>query len=340
MDKKGASSAGRVAVVAGLTVPRRAATAARRLTLGLSWAALAAYLWSAGDVLLVGPAAGVPPALRWAALAAVLLATAANWLLESAKWRVAMRPFCAMTLSRAVRGVVYGFPFAAVFPNRMGGYLGRMWVVPPRARLRGAVATALGNAAQLFSTLFFGVVALALWARGRGFPFVFRGALALWAAVLSAAFVALAAVWVFRGGGRWPRRLRRAARGLARAWRGRDLAAVAGLAAARYWVFVLQMWLLAVAFGLDIAPLAVFAGLGSMYLALALMPVLALVEPAARGALSALFLSPCPAADASVVAASVALWVANVGLPALVGGVALNLPGRRPAPEPGGNPPR
>jgi hypothetical protein len=90
----------------------------------------------------------------------VVLLMFANWIFEAAKWQYLTRQLSPITLWKAIEGVFCGLSFAIFTPNRIGEYGGRVMFLPPRKRIHGVFAMAVGSFGQLVITNVLGAGAL------------------------------------------------------------------------------------------------------------------------------------------------------------------------------------
>ncbi|GGH09280.1 lysylphosphatidylglycerol synthase domain-containing protein [Mucilaginibacter phyllosphaerae] len=127
-------------------------------------------------------------------LSAVVLLMVANWFLESLKWQYLAKKLTRVSVWEAVEAVFCGLTWAIFTPNRIGEYGGRVMFLPPRKRIHGVFAMAVGAFAQNVITNLVGILA-SLW-----FLYYFLN-LSIWLylgiAVLSLAFLTLFLVFYF-----------------------------------------------------------------------------------------------------------------------------------------------
>jgi hypothetical protein len=86
----------------------------------------------------------------------------ANWLVECLKWQHLTRRLAPISLWKAIEGVFCGLTWAVFTPNRIGEYGGRVMFLPPRKRIHGVFAMAVGSFGQNVITNVLGAGAL-LW---------------------------------------------------------------------------------------------------------------------------------------------------------------------------------
>jgi hypothetical protein len=258
-------------------------------------------------------------------LAGVLVLMLANWSVEVLKWRLLMRPVQSLSFGRAFTATLAGTTVGLITPNRVGEFAGRVLFLDPEHRVEGGFATLLGSIAQFVSTLLMG--GLAMLAGGAAVHGLaaspLLGAVVMWSAFL----IGCAAVALYFSPatfGRlllaipWLRRFERHARVLDTIDRG-TLRNVLVLSLARYAVFTLQFALLAHALA-GTGLVSALRTVPVVFLVTTLVPTTALTELGVRSSVAATFI---PGDEAAIVAASALLWVVNLVVPALAGGVAL-----------------
>ncbi|WP_345949855.1 MULTISPECIES: lysylphosphatidylglycerol synthase domain-containing protein [unclassified Mucilaginibacter] len=92
----------------------------------------------------------------------VVLLMLVNWLLEAMKWRYLTAKWSPITLWQSIESVFCGLTWAIFTPNRLGEYGGRVMFLPPRRRLHGVFAMAVGSFGQNVVTSVMGASSL-LW---------------------------------------------------------------------------------------------------------------------------------------------------------------------------------
>ena len=71
-----------------------------------------------------------------------------NWILEAAKWKYLAQPLAPISLWQCIEAVFCGLTWAVFTPNRIGEYGGRVMFLPPRRRIHGVFAMAVGAFGQ------------------------------------------------------------------------------------------------------------------------------------------------------------------------------------------------
>ena len=263
-------------------------------------------------------------ARAWLYLSVAALLLPANLLLEALKFSDLLRATDAANanIRLALRRVLAGIAVGIFTPNRVGEYLGRLLEARPGERGALVAATFIGGLAQWLPLLLGGLLAGWFWAARLAQPPSFLPAL-LWAASVAVlgfgvSYLALPRVITLLARVPWlARRLRDLDGGtdVRLATRLRVLA----YAALRYGVYLAQISLVFVALGLDVGWGATVAGTALMLLAQTFLPLPAVAQSLARTELGMLIWAAAAPNPLALGAASLFVFVLNLGLPALVG---------------------
>ena len=267
----------------------------------------------------------------------VVLLLPVNLLLESLKWQYLMQKLERVTMTGAFKAILTGISVSIFLPNRVGDYLGRVFILKKADRLQATLATILGSMAQLLTTILFGLTAVAFFLPRWISP---DSSLNRWAFVglLFSIFV-VSAVMVFAFlnfrifsvllksiSGRAYKKIAHYAEVFS--WYSvKELFYVLLISLIRYLVFSLQFFLLLKIFQIHIGYLHAMMVIGFIYLLMSIIPTIALSEIGVRGSVSlyafGLFFGTTTTLpeglSRSIVAASSALWLINLALPALSG---------------------
>lgn len=258
-------------------------------------------------------------------LAAVLLIFL-NWGLEALKWRLLVATVHPVSFITAYKAVLSGVAFSMALPNRVGEYIGRMMYQPEGGRLKTISLSMVGGVAQLLCTLFWGVLSLlilkskllaaypqlTIW-----YQFVFYGLLLVLFFLSLFYFKVSSVVFFFSG------------------WLGNHhylylveslqkfnvffLFRLAILSSLRYGVFVLQYIAIFYLFQVDVAAFTIMPVMGLVFLALAVIPSIALLEVGLRGQISLQLMGLFSMNSLGIGLTSVTIWFLNLVVPALIG---------------------
>jgi len=260
-----------------------------------------------------------------------------NQYLEIVKWKYLIDKLEKVSIWTATKAVLTGISVSMFMPNRMGDYLGRVFVLKHANRLQATLITLLGSMAQLLITLVYGFLAVLFfypWYYDMGEElnvWVYSGLVLF---ILVTTIVLVFAYLNFAGfsdilkriSGRFYNRIKKYSEVFS--WYTvKNLLLVLLLSALRYVVFSFQFYLLLKVFDIPVNYYAAIILIGLVYLLMTLIPTIALSELGVRGSVSlfvfSLYLQPLEMwsddTGFGVVTAASVLWLMNLALPALFG---------------------
>ena len=249
----------------------------------------------------------------------VILLMGMNWLAEAYKWKILMAPVERVSLLRSFKAVIAGVAFGMGTPNRIGEFGGRAFYMSEGKRGSALSLTVIGSLGQLLITLFFGSIGI----------FIIQLEFPGWSAGASVCIVITTLLFFclyFRL--EWIVRIAKACRlpeKFIRPWsviktvNVTILLRVLALSVIRYIIFLAQYILL-----LELAEVSVgwwngFWLISILYLILALVPTMALLELGVRGKAGIWLFQTVSANTVGIYAASIGIWMINLALPALIG---------------------
>lgn len=265
----------------------------------------------------------------------VVLLLPVNLLLESRKWQFLMQKLEKVSMMGAFKAVLAGISVSVFLPNRVGDYLGRVFILKKADRLQATLATILGSMAQLLTTVLFGLLSAAFfldhWINQDNSlnRWIFAGLLfsiVMVSAILVFAFLnfSVFSVLLKKTSGRAYKKIAHYAEVFS--WySARELFYVLWISVLRYLIFSMQFFLLLRIFQIHIGYLHAMMVIGFIYLLMSIIPTIALSEIGVRGSVSIyafglFFGTTIPGALAGqIVTASSALWLLNLALPSLSG---------------------
>ena len=221
-------------------------------------------------------------------LVIVLMLLPINQFLEIIKWKFLIDKLETVSYWNATKAVLTGISVSMFMPNRVGDYLGRVFVLKKADRLQAVLATIIGSIAQLITTILFGCAAVLLvfprfYDMGEQLNIWFY--LGLIFAVVMMLFTLVFAFLNFasfsdtikRISGRGYRRIAKYARVFS-LYSISDLLKVLLISILRYLVFSLQFYLLLRAFQVAIPYPVAMVLIGLVYLFMTVIPTIALTE--------------------------------------------------------------
>jgi hypothetical protein len=263
---------------------------------------------------------------NWLWFAVAFLLVPLNWLAETRKWHQIVRQYEPMSTRRALLAVWIGVCFSLFTPNRVGEYGGRILLVRPENRWKAVIANIVGNYGQLLVLLtaglwganyflnrfwvddstWFGPIG---WLIGLGLVVLYFFYFNLGILVPLARRIVL------------PRRLQFLWKEVQvlQHFNRQELGSILVWAVVRYIVYATQYFLLLRFFGINPDFTAGYAGIAAIFLVQTSLPLPPLAGLVARGNLAVQVWSLFGANEISSLAATFALWIINLILPALIG---------------------
>jgi len=260
-----------------------------------------------------------------------------NQLLEAFKWQYLMKKLEEVSLWTSTKAVLTGISVSMFMPNRVGDYFGRIFVLRKANRIQAVLATIIGSMAQLLTTILYGCLAVVFffpwyWNLGNRLNLWFYLGLVLMILVLLFMLIfaylnfASFSVIIKRVSGRFYEKIKKYSEVFA-LYEARNLLLILLISTLRYIVFSFQFYLLLKAFNVPVNYYSAIVLIGLIYLAMTIIPTIALTELGVRGSVSlfvfGLYLNPTGLwtenAGVGVVSATSVLWLINLAIPALLG---------------------
>lgn len=249
-----------------------------------------------------------------------------NWGLEAWKWKLLVSTVRPVKFLSAYKAVLSGVSFSVTLPNRVGEYIGRMLYQPEGSRLKTISLAVVGGIAQLLVTLVCGIVGLVsmkkelltaysqvvIWYQFLLYGLVFIALLLLLIYFKVGAVVALFSRWLTHH--RWLYLV-----DALQKFNASFLSKILFLSSLRYVVFLLQYAAMFYLFRVNISPGVVVSVMSVVFLALAVIPSIALMEVGLRGEVSLRLVGLFSANRLGIGLTTVTIWFINLIVPALIG---------------------
>jgi hypothetical protein len=261
-----------------------------------------------------------------------------NWGIEARKWQLVLRPVGGMAFRDAFRAIFTGTTMASFTPNRIGEYLGRMLYVKEGSRMASISLTIVSSIAQLLITGIVGlggvlylIHSLHHQAPPAPHPFAQSGIrLELWLRALLGLDVLLVitlTIIYFRlswlvalleripGSGKYLQYIK-----VLQNLDVKALLRILFLSFGRYIVFIVQYGLVFPLFGVVLGTGQLWSGVSVVFLVMAVIPTFTfLTELGLRWEASIQLLEIYSPNAVGIFAASFAIWLINLIVPALIG---------------------
>jgi hypothetical protein len=251
-----------------------------------------------------------------------------NWGIEAKKWQHSVASIHRLPFIQAFKAILSGVSFSVTMPNRIGEYFGRIAYMPEGNRLKTISATLVGSIGQLYVTVICGTI---------GFIFLrneliehhivsdifYRFALTIFLlAILFLTVIYFRISFIEKLFERWIKN--KSYLYLIESLRSFNvqlLFRLLLLSFLRYLVFLIQYYLLFSLFDVELPVVIIWSVVSVLFLILAVVPSIALIEIGLRGEVSLQLMGMFTANTLGVSLASVSIWFINLVLPAIVGSI-------------------
>lgn len=267
-----------------------------------------------------------------------LLLMPVNWLIESIKWKFLVKKIENVPLWDAIQAVFAGTAISIFTPNRIGDYLGRIFILKKGDRLDGTVATITGNLSQLLVTLVMGSVSFIYFLNLINEHYLTWSPLMIFILKAFIIIVIVILIFAFFSFPQIEYRINKNFEiykypflrhlNLLAEFKSSDLIKVLFLSLLRFLVYSFQFYLLFKAFQINMnfgeGMLIVFL----VFLGITIVPSIAVAELGVRGIIVLFIFNilwnndlKLETFEVSMISATSLLWFINIALPALIGGL-------------------
>jgi hypothetical protein len=261
-------------------------------------------------------------------LVAIILLMFVNWSLETRKWQVLLRHLHKISFWQAFKAILSGLAFALNTPNRIGEYGGRVLFIPEGKRVRAVSLTLAGSFSQVLVTLLLGSFGLFVLS-GRIIASAEFSSLQIWITALQVLIIFITLIgfiiyfklsWLVRVIEKIPG-IQSYTRHIAvlEDMHVRVLLQVLLLSLLRYFVFIIQYNLMLQMMQVEMGWWNGFWTVSVLFLLLATLPTIALLELGLRWEYSIMLFGLFSANLLGIYAAATGIWLINLVLPALAG---------------------
>jgi hypothetical protein len=267
----------------------------------------------------------------WKAVLVVILMIA-NWSCEALKWRVLIGHIQRISFLTAFKAILSGLSVSVAMntPNGSGEYFGRILYIKKGNRIRAITLTFVGSISQLIVTMSLGTLGLFLL-RDK-FSSATNNNIHLSLSIINSIIFSSIAITISLMGIyfelSWLVRLLEKISLISKysffiqkleEFRRKELLKVLLISALRYCVFVVQYLLLLQLFNVGINLVTAFWLITIMFLALAIVPTIALAELGVRGKISIFLFGAFSTNTLGILFTASAIWLINLVVPALAG---------------------
>ncbi len=267
----------------------------------------------------------------------LILLMVVNWSLEAIKWRFLISKFEKISFLTSMQAVFSGLTVSIFTPNRIGEYFGRVFILKQINPLKGILITILGSMAQLVVYLLSGLFCFVYFLdhyvgapaffgnyfSGIAYLSVIGFALIITGLFMNVSFITGIANRILSR--KW-RKLRHYLKTFS-LFSKRELLIVLLISALRYCVFTFQYYFLLKYFGIDLPAFQLIIAIAVIFFIMTAIPTFALAELGIRSTVAVWVIGTmlkvngqdASSATIAIITSASALWVINLGIPALIG---------------------
>lgn len=253
----------------------------------------------------------------------VFLLMILNWFTEAFKWKYLIATEENISSGLSFYAVLVGAALSFFTPNRVGEFAGRVLVLRPENRIRGALATIVGSISQLIITLLCGLAALPMVVTIVKSVSVWEYVLLIASGIVTG-FVLLKLYFnigllsyitiPFFNKNKIAKYIH-----IFKEYSFRQLLHVLFLSFMRYMIFTLQFVLLFRMAHVQMGIVTAFAVVFVIFFVMTVIPSIALIDIAVRGSVALFILQNISVNTIGILAATFALWFINLVIPAIAG---------------------
>lgn len=253
----------------------------------------------------------------------VLFLMGFNWLFEAAKWKVLVDPLEPTSLIQSLKTVLAGLATGLGTPNPIGEYGGRALFMRKENRMGSLSATAVSSFSQLLVTMIFGVTGMfILKTDNTDNPLIVFSAAGVFSIVCCYVYfhparIISIVIWFPFSQKILPHLT------ILEKLPVTVLLRVLFLSSIRYLIFVCQFILLLEIMRVDVDWWQALWSVSILYLILAIVPSVALLELSVRAKAGILLFQTMSKNIVGIYTASTGIWLVNVIVPAVIGSIFL-----------------
>lgn len=257
---------------------------------------------------------------RWYTLLLLLLMIA-NWSVEAVKWKRLIEPLEKISFNQSLKGVLAGVTISIFTPNRIGEFAGRVFFLKQSDKIQATIMSLIGSIAQLLVTIVAGIVAFYILEK-KYYDFfqveTFVPVNLLFLIILFVIALTTIAIYLLLKKQPQSEKFKKYFDTI-KLHSKKSLNTVLNLSILRYIIFSIQYYLALKIFGINGGVMIVFSLIALTFFVTSAIPTFALTEIAVRTGVAIYFFGTISDSHASILAASLFLWLINLAIPSILG---------------------
>ena len=257
-------------------------------------------------------------------LTAVLLVPL-NIYLEGIKWKLQIKPIENISNWKSFLSIFTGISAGMFFPNRMGNFLGRIFMLEKGDRIKASLTTLVGGMAQMIATVSIGLIAALFFLKKNYILICVVFFIVISLLILMYFNIHLLKYIQFIIPKRFKEKTEKYFKVFS-LYNKTELLKILILSLVRYFLYTFQFVLLIWSFDIPLNYLNAMIPISLTYLMMMIVPFITITEIAVRGSVSILIFEKWMIMNEintsfgmMVFSASSLLWIFNIAIPALIG---------------------
>ena len=262
---------------------------------------------------------------QFAFMTAAFCLVPVNIYLESIKWKLQLNPIENINNCKSFISILTGISSGMFFPNRMGNFLGRIFILEKGDRIKAAMITIVGGFAQTIATISVGFLSGIFFVKKNLILTIFLSLLIITLFILLYFNIHLLKHINFL----IPKKLKNKTEeylNVFSLYNKKELFKILTLSFLRYFLYTFQFVLLIWAFNIPLTYFKAMIPISLTYLLMMIVPFITIMEIAVRGSVSILIFEKWlimnninSSFGMMVFSASSLLWIFNIAIPAIIG---------------------
>lgn len=248
-----------------------------------------------------------------------------NIYLEGVKWRIQLKPIENISYYKSFLSIFTGLTAGMFFPNRMGNFLGRIFMMENGDRIKAAMVTIVGGMAQMIATVSVGLIATIFFVNK--YLVLLTISIILIVALLLLIYFNIHVLKYFQF--LIPKKFKEKTKeyfDVFSLYDKKELLKILIISFLRYFIYTFQFVLLIWAFNIPLTYLNAMIPISFTYLLMMVIPFITITEIAIRGSVSILVFEKwfiingiSNSLELMVFSASSLLWILNIAIPSIIG---------------------
>lgn len=258
-------------------------------------------------------------------MATAFLLVPINIFLEGIKWKIQIKSIENISNWKSFLSIFTGISAGMFFPNRMGNFLGRVFMLEKGDRIKASLTTLVGGMAQMIATLSIGLISALFFIEKNIILICVIFFLMISILLLMYFNIYLLKYFQFL----IPKKLKEKTKEYFEVfslYNNQELLKILMLSYARYFLYTFQFVLLIWTFKIPLNYINAMIPISLTYLLMMIVPFITITEIAVRGSVSILVFEKWLAMNEinsslgiMVFSASSLLWIINIAIPAIIG---------------------